>query len=77
VQLLAGLMLNSGGIVLQLSNVLAEAAVLLLQLLHLDLQLVGFVALVSKGSEPIVPENHAVSHPYSEHASAEGRHLPA
>lgn len=77
VQLFTGLMFDRSGIVLKLVDVLAKVAVLLLQTLHLDLQLARLFAFVGEGSKSVVPEDDAVSHHHREHTCTEGRHLAA
>jgi hypothetical protein len=77
VQLFTGLVLDGSRIVLKLIDVLVKAAVLLLQLLRLDLQLASLLTLVGKGRESVVAEDNAVSHQDSERACTEGRHLAA
>ena len=76
-QLLTRLMLNGGGIVLQLVYMVVKTGILRLQLLHLLLQTAGLLALVSKYSETIVPEDHAVTHHQHERSCTQRRQLAA
>ena len=76
-QLFAGLMLDGRRVVLKLVNVLAQTAVLLFQLLRLDLQFARFFAFVGKGCESVMTEDNTVSHHNGEYTCTEGRHLAA
>ena len=77
VQLFARLMLDRSRIVLQLIDMLLQAAVLCLELLHLDLKLARFLALIEEGRDPVVSEDHAVAHQDGKTASAKGGQLAA
>lgn len=77
VQLLARLMLDGRRIVLQLVDVIAQAAVLRLELLHLDLQFARFLALIQEGGHTVVAEDNAISHYNRERRRAERGQLPA
>ena len=75
VQLFARLVFDGRRIVLELVNMLAQATVLLLQPLHLDLQLTRLFPLVGKRRKSVVAEDHAISHYHGQHARTQGRHL--
>ena len=61
-QFLASLMLDRVGIALQVIDVLVEAVVFLLKLLHLLLEELCFFALVGEGRETVMAEDDAIGH---------------
>ena len=61
-QLFASFVLDSVRVGLQVVDVLAQAIVFLLQLLHLLLEHLSFFPLVRKGRQSVMPEHHAVRH---------------
>jgi hypothetical protein len=74
-QLFACLMFNGGRVVLQLIDVILEAAVLRLKLLHLDLQLARFLTLIKEGGHSVVTEDHAVAHQDGQDTGTKGGQL--
>jgi hypothetical protein len=74
-QLFACLMFNGGRVVLQLIDVILEAAVLRLELLHLDLQLARFLTLIKEGCHTVVTEDHAVAHQDGQESGTKGGQL--
>ncbi len=61
-QFFTGLVLDRVGIALQVADVLVEAIVLFLKLLHLLLENLCFFALVGESSEPVMSEDDAIGH---------------
>ena len=61
-QFLASLVLDRVGITLQVGDVLVQAVVLLLKLLHLPLEHLCFFTLVCEGSETVMAEDDAIGH---------------
>jgi hypothetical protein len=51
--------------------VVAQTAILRLELLHLDLQLARFLALVQEGRHTVVAEDNAITHHDGENTGAQ------
>jgi hypothetical protein len=68
-------MLDGSRIVLELVNVILEAAVFRLELLHLALQLACFRALIEERGNSVVTEDHAVTHQDGEDTGTKGGQL--
>jgi hypothetical protein len=72
VQLFASFVLDRVRIALQVVDVLVQAVIFLLQLLHLDLEHFCFFALVSEGRKTVVAEDDAVGHHERQKGRREG-----
>jgi hypothetical protein len=72
VQFFTSLMLDRVGITLQVVDVLVQAVVFLLKLLHLLLEHLCFFALVCEGSETVMAEDDAIGHDERQDGRREG-----
>ena len=61
-QFLTGLVLDRVGITLQVGDVLMQAVVFLLKLLHLALEHLCFFTLVCEGSETVMAKDDTIGH---------------
>ena len=72
VKLLAGLMLNRTGILLQALHMAFKAAVFALQLLHLQPKVLFLFAFFRKSCHSVMSEHHPIRHAQCESASHHG-----
>jgi len=72
VQFLASLVLDRVGIALQVGDVLVQAVVFLLELLHLILKHLCFLTLVGEGGETVMAEDDTVRHDQREGSGRDG-----